>query len=101
MANYVECSCCGKSIPNTKKHNVAHGTGKCDKGFGHCRECFGDPKADSFKKQLGWGMQMFYEARFDTVRKALSPENVEKWDKLSYEKKCLMIAGLVEKGAMI
>ena len=97
----VECSCCGEAVPNTKKHNVAFGTGKCDTGFGQCRKCFGDPKAQTFKEKIGWGLQMFYEARFDVIREKLNETNRQKWDKLSYERKCYFIAGLVEEGKMI
>lgn len=94
----VFCSCCGAFIPQGE--DVAE-PGSCDIGVGHCKNCFGDPKAEDFKKQIGWAMQVFCEARFPLIRKNLKPENKIKWDGLTYEKKCHVVQKLVEKGIII
>jgi hypothetical protein len=102
----VTCSCCGKYIADTPEENLDFETRGQDAGYGHCRECFGEPTVKgtdeaAVKKRLGWAGQIFYESRFDTVRKALNPENQSKWDKCSYAKKVLLIGQMIEKGQMI
>lgn len=99
----VTCSCCGHGI--TDEQNVDHRKIPYphDEGFGMCIPCGGDSKADistdeGFKKRIGWGMQMFYEARFDLIRNNLNEKNKEKWDKLTYRKKCFIIIDFMEKG---
>lgn len=104
----LSCSCCGKGIRDNAEENVSFGKVPYpdDTGFGMCRECGGDDKADistdeGWKKRIGWGLRMFYEARFDIVRKRLSEEARKKWDASSYRKKCLIIAEFVREGLMI
>ena len=46
-------------------------------------------------------MTMFCEARFDIVRRHLSPEAQAKWDSISFTKKCLVVQAFVKKGIMI
>jgi hypothetical protein len=99
----VSCSCCGKGIYDNAKENVHFGMIPYpdDNGFGMCVECGGDKKSKDPKKRMGWGMVTFVEARFDTVRKSLNEKNQKKWDECTWEKKALVVLGLVEKGAMI
>jgi hypothetical protein len=56
---------------------------------------------DAVRKSLGWQRTMFCEARFDAVRKALRPANQNKWDRLSYARKCVVVMDFVWKGYMI
>lgn len=86
------CGCCGNFV------EVPVGT--CWEDV-YCKDCMGNPEARSFRKKIGWAGQMFYEARFDVVRKQLSPESQAKWDKCSYAKKCSIIGHFIEKGLMI
>ena len=51
-------------------------------------------------KRKDW-LAKFCEARFDTLRQSLSPENQAKWDGFSYDKKCSVIQSMVSKGYMI
>ncbi len=110
----LECSCCGTGVHHNTQENVAYGEKPYpyDTGYGMCRECGGDDNVAAgkkvsemteaqFKKRLGWGKQVFFEARFDNVRKNLSPDNQEKWDKLDYKKKVYFVTKLVEEGKMI
>ena len=41
------------------------------------------------RRKMGWAMTMFCEARFDIVRRHLSPEAQAKWDSISYAKSAL------------
>ena len=56
---------------------------------------------NAVRRRMGWAMTMFCEARFDVVRKALSPEKQANWDSLSYAKKCAVVLDFVQKGYMI
>lgn len=103
---YVTCSCCGKHIADTPGENLDFASRGQDTGYGHCRECFGQPPIKgedeaAVKQRLGWAGRTFYESRFTTLRNALNADNQAKWDKCIYGKKVLIIAGLIEKGAMI
>lgn len=99
----LTCSCCGSGVTcddNVVKDQVPY---PFDEGYGLCIECGGDDKADTstldgFKRALGWQKCMFYEARFSVVRDALNEQNKQKWDKLSYAKKCHIVHDFVEKG---
>jgi hypothetical protein len=53
------------------------------------------------RKRLGWQRTMFCEARFDVVRKALNPENQEKWGRQCFANKCLVVMDFVRKGYVI
>jgi len=87
----LTCSCCGKLFEGVQD--------PADEiGFGMCPECGGDPEAKDFKKKIGWAGQVICEARFDIIRKNLSPKNRQRWDKLSYKKKCLFVFKAMEKG---
>jgi len=99
----LTCSCCGKGVWNTPEENTHYGEVPYpdDNGFGMCRECGGDDKAEDIQDKLGWAGRCFFEARFDVVRRGLNPENQVKWDRWSYEKKVAMVTRLVEKGTMI
>lgn len=121
----LTCTCCGTGIHDTPEENASHGEEPYphDTGFGACRECFGEevveesaserpirarrPKKASemtdaeFKRSLGWAGRTFYEARFEALEKSLNEANREKFAKLPYKKKVAVVAGLVEKGAMI
>ena len=52
------------------------------------------------RKRTDW-LAKFCEARFDTLRQSLSPENQAKWDGFNYDKKCSVIQSMVRKGYMI
>ena len=67
----------------------------------YCTSCMGSPRAKTFKGSIGWAGRTFFEARFPIVRNALSEDKRVKWDSWSYERKCLLIGRLIEKGAMI
>lgn len=105
---WVRCSCCGSDIPDDAEHNVDFGTvpNPHDNGFGMCVECGGDKKAEGHteadvKRRLGWAGRTFYEARFEVLAKNLNPNNAAKFAALPYAKKVVIVAQLVEKGAMI
>lgn len=111
-AEILICSCCGKGIEDTPEQNTVHGQVPYphDTGFGMCVECGGDKTIgndyanmteEQFKKRLGWGMKMFYDARIEILQEKLSEENAEKFKALSYQRKCAIIAQMVEKGYMI
>jgi hypothetical protein len=53
------------------------------------------------RKRLGWQTTTFCEARFDVVRKSLSPENQDRWDNFSFARKCSVVMDFVKKGYMI
>lgn len=89
---FSHCGCCSELV------EVPIDT--CDEDV-YCKQCMGDPEAKRFKAQIGWAGRMFYEARFDIIRKKLKPENQAKWDKLSYERKCSIIGKAIQKGLMI
>ena len=111
--DWVRCSCCGKDIPDDDEHNTDHGAdpNPHDVGFGMCVDCGGDKRVTptvgkkltdaQVKRKLGWAGRMFYEARFDVLEKQLRPELAEKFRAMSYAKKMLIVAGMIEKGHMI
>ena len=100
---WLTCSCCGALIRNTPEDNTSFSDSPYphDESFGMCRGCGGNPEAKDIKKKPGWAMVTFCEARFKVVRNSVSPENQQKWDNFSYEKKCYTVLGLVEKGAIV
>lgn len=111
---FITCSCCGQMIRDNAIENRHYGKVPYpdDTGFGMCRGCGGDPKAESVKKKLGWAMCAFYEARFPVIRKKLVEIEeakpvaerkgiVEKWDNMAYLKRCGVVVRFVEKGWMI
>lgn len=86
------CSSCGKlfKTDETETEGV------------YCKDCNGYPTSRKIKRRIGKNGQMFFEARFDIVRDRLGKEeNKKKWDKMSYEEKCVMITKLIQKGLMI
>jgi len=85
------CSCCGK-------YYKGYYDGTCDTGYGYCKNCGGDPESKDIKKQMGWGMRAYCEARFPILREALNEKNRKKFDECSYEKKCYLVLNAVEKG---
>jgi hypothetical protein len=116
MPNILSCTCCGSGIEDSSAQNVDFGKqpNPHDEGYGLCHDCGGDNRAPlptttdgskkrkkKIRKRLGWATSTFFEARFDTVRSALSLENQTKWDRCSYEKKIAVIAQFVEKGLII
>jgi hypothetical protein len=71
-----------------------------------CTECGGDKNADDssdegFKRKMGWATITICEARFDVVRKNLSPKHQAHWDSCNYRKKCAIVLRLMEKGIII
>lgn len=105
---WVRCSCCGNDIPDDAECNVDFGKvpNPHDTGYGMCVECGGDKTFKGIdeaacKKRLGWAGRTFYEARFEILEKKLSEKNAEKFKAMPYSKKLVIVAGLIEKGAMI
>ena len=102
---YVTCGCCGRGVRNNAEENTHFNDVPYpdDNGFGMCVECGGDKNHPDIQNKLGWAGRCFFEARFDVVRNQLSEASgaKAKWDRFSYEKKCAMVARLVEKGVMI
>ena len=96
--SYVVCSCCGKLIPQEENVDTGHGQ---DIGFGMCKACGGDPAADTFRKKIGWGLAMFYDARMPIIRAKLTSQNQVKWDAMAYEKRCFFVSMQIKKGRMI
>ena len=86
------CGCCGNSVQVDDDVNGEDV---------YCEGCMGNPRARNFKKRIGWAGQMFFEARFDIIRKSLKPENQAKWDSFNYERKCNIIGKAIERGLMI
>lgn len=112
---HVSCSCCDEMIAaHDAKENVAVLVEPypCDEGFGWCKDCFGDDAAlkpgskeplteAQVRKALGWAGEAFYDARVEVLNKKLNPKNLERFQAMSYARKVIVIAGLIEKGAMI
>ena len=99
----LNCTCCGEGVRHTPEDNCAFGKSPYpyDNGYGMCRKCGGDPKAEDLKGRLGWAYVTFLEARFDICYKKLNPESKEKWDKASWVGKASHVIEQVKKGAMI
>jgi hypothetical protein len=107
-AEWLTCACCGKGIRDNAAENVDFGKvpNFNDTGFGSCVECFGDKTLKghdepTIRKRLGWAGEVFYDSRIETLGKKLNPGNAAKFAEMPYAKKVVVIAGLVEKGAMI
>ena len=110
---WVTCSCCGRDIHDTPETNLDYHERGQDTGYGHCTDCFGEPPKPEekptgklrteaeCKRQLGWAGQVFYEARFDTLRKSLKGKQLEHFESMPYAKKLIIVARLIEKGYMI
>lgn len=105
---WLNCSCCGKSIRDTADENRDHGAqpNPHDAGYGMCIDCGGDKTLKghdeaTVKRRLGWAGQTFYEARFGTIRRSITPTNRAKFDAMTYAKKLVIVAGLIEKGVLI
>lgn len=106
QAPYVTCSCCGTGIRDNPEENVEHGTGANDEGFGLCVKCGGDKTSTgddeaAVRKRIGWAGEAFFDARIAKLMESLSPENVEKFSRMTYAKKVSVVTKLVEKGAML
>lgn len=99
----LTCSCCGAGLRDSAKENVSFGWVPYphDQGYGMCRDCGGDPEAKTRKKKMGWAAATFFEARFEVLQQSLSEENRAKFSAMSYERKCAVVAGLVQKGVII
>lgn len=89
MEDWIVCSCCGASIRNTADENVSFGEEPYphDHGYGMC-------------KRIGWASECFFDARIKVLQEKLSPENVEKFNRMSYAKKIDVVTGMVRKGLM-
>jgi len=100
---WVVCGCCGKMIRNTPEENVDYNVSPYphDKGYGMCKECGGDKNAKDIRKRLGAAACTFYDTRISLIRKNLSPEKREKFDKYTYEEKVYFVTRAIEKGLMI
>lgn len=96
----VACNCCGRLIRDTAEENTDFGVipNPHDNGFGTCVECGGDKNSSDLRKQLGWGMVTYIEARFDVVRNGLNPEHQARWDGFSWERKVLFVLRCIDKG---
>jgi len=114
MPERLTCTCCGSGVRDTPDENASHGESPYphDNGFGLCVECGGDKSAGAgkpardltdaeVKKRLGWQGTIFYEARIAVVRERLNDANRAKFDAMTYGKKVVVVAGLVEKGVLI
>jgi hypothetical protein len=108
MCETLACTCCGTGLCDTPEENVSYGQLPYphDTGFGLCRDCGGDPAADTstddgVRKRMGWQMTTFCEARFELIERNLKPEALAKWDGLSYARKCAVVLGLVREGTSI
>jgi hypothetical protein len=102
---WVRCSCCGQDMPDDAEHNTDFGVipNPHDNGYGMCLDCGGDKRETALteaaiKRRLGWAGRMFYEARFEVLEKKLRPDLAEKFRAMTYGKKIVVVAGLVEKG---
>jgi len=103
---WVTCSCCGKDMHDTPEENLDFNERGQDTGYGHCRECFGEPEAKgtseaAVKRRLGWAGKVFYETRFESLAKALKPEQRAKFEAMPYSKKVVIIGKMIEKGYMV
>jgi hypothetical protein len=108
MCDILTCTCCGIGLRDTMDENVSHGQVPYphDTGYGLCRECGGDPTADTateegIRRRMGWQVATFCEARIDLVQRNLKSEAQAKWDRLSYAKKCCVVLGLVKDGTFV
>lgn len=109
----LSCTCCGKGIRDNAQENVSYGERlySHDNGIGLCRECGGDDRVKAkpgkqlsekaVRKRMGWASEMFFDARIEMLRKNLSAANVEKFEKMSYGQKCLIVSKMVEKGVIV
>jgi len=94
----VICSSCNKQI-RKEKNNIALQINPypCERGFGWCKKCFGDEKSKNFKKRIGLIGQIFFETIFIIIKSYLSEENKKRWNTLTYEQKCYVVAKMIEK----
>lgn len=99
----ITCGCCGRGLQNNAEENTHYGQVPYpdDNGFGMCVECGGDKKSADFRKRLGWAGETFFDARISVLKKKLNQDNSAKFAAMSYEKQVVIIARLIEKGAMI
>jgi hypothetical protein len=98
---YVKCSCCGELIRNSPEENNDFGQNSYDEGFGMCFRCGGDPNSEDFRTRLGWGGQLFFDARIKEVREWLNPKNRAKFDVMDYELQVALVSRLIGRGIMI
>jgi hypothetical protein len=100
---WIICGCCGHLLRNTAQENAHFGQQPYpdDEGYGMCMECGGEKGSPELKKRLGWAGCMFFDARIEVLKPALNPENLAKFEAMSYERKVAVITRLIEKGAMI
>jgi hypothetical protein len=86
---------------DTPEENTDFGKNSFDEGFGMCTRCGGDPKAETTKGKMGWAMTCFFEARVDTLAKALNEKNRAHFLALPFEKQCWVIEKAITEGMMI
>jgi hypothetical protein len=67
-----------------------------------CPDCGGQPEYPMNDwKHYGEAARMFYEARFEVLRRNLSPESRDRFNAMPLERQIGVVGRLIEKGAMI
>lgn len=98
----VICSCCGAIVADTAAENVEHGQlpSPGDRGTGICRDCGGDPEAETPRQRLGFAVTAFVDARIPFVAERLSRDNRQRFFAMPYEEQAEFILRLVAKGVI-
>ena len=92
------CSCCGRYLNEDENASAGQIPYPHDNGYGLCLSCGGDRSSEDFKTRIGYTGQIFYESRFKVVRDNLDESKQKRFDEMSYERKCILIGTLIEKG---
>lgn len=100
----LTCDICGRAIPDTADENMAYGMVPYPFDIsitGICRDCGGDPKAKATRRQMGWAMCAFVDARLPALAARLSESSRRKLLAMPYAKQADVICRMVERGLMI
>jgi len=100
---WLDCGFCGCGIRNNPEENVVFHADPYpkDEGYGVCRSCGGDPKANNIRDQMGSANTLFFDVRIKKLKEVISEKNRKHFDSLSYEDQCLVIGRYIKAGLMI
>lgn len=101
-AELLACTVCGRPLRDTAEENVAHGeeSRSFDEGMGLCRECGGDPKAETPEGRLGEAALLLVRARIRIVAERLSPKYRARFLAMPLEGQARVVFDLLRRGAI-
>lgn len=103
-AKLLLCTYCGRSIKNTAKENAVYGEVPypCDEDVhGVCRDCGGDPDADTPEGRLGEALTAEVKDRLLDVAERFSPKARAKFLALPLEEQAKVVFGLLNRGKIL